>query len=167
MSFDTSRAGIITVTIGLVALVMGQVAVARPYVYPSKGQSAEQQRQAESDCHHWARQQTGFDPMQQPRATSAPPHQQAQQGGVLRGAARGATLGVIGGAIGGNAGRGAAIGAATGALIGGMRRRDQQRQQQQAQRQWEQHQAAQQQHARGEYDRAYGACLAGRGYTIR
>ncbi len=142
------------------------VAIAQPYVYPSKGQSADQQRRDEHECYQWARQRTGFDPMQQPRTSSPPPQQQGQQGGLLRGAARGATLGVIGGAIAGNAGKGAAIGAATGALLGGFRRRDRRRQQQQAEQQWANQQAAQYQNARYEYDRAFGACLGGRGYTV-
>ena len=153
-------------TIGFV-LTTTSFANAQAYVYPSKGQSAEQQKRDEYECHQWARQQTGFDPTQQPQASAPPPQQQAQQGGLLRGAARGATIGVVGGAIAGDAGKGAAIGAASGALIGGFRRRDQRRQQQQAEQQWANQQAAQYQNARNEYDRAQGACLTGRGYTIR
>lgn len=34
----------------------------RMYVYPRKGQSAEQQARDEYDCHRWAVDQTGFDP---------------------------------------------------------------------------------------------------------
>jgi hypothetical protein len=34
----------------------------RLYVYPRKGQSAEQQARDEYDCHRWAVDQTGFDP---------------------------------------------------------------------------------------------------------
>ena len=32
------------------------------YIYPNKGQSAEQQSLDRSDCHTWAVQQTGVDP---------------------------------------------------------------------------------------------------------
>jgi hypothetical protein len=48
-------------------------------------------------------------------------------------------------------------------MMGGMRRRGARKQQAQAQQQ------AQQQHssAGSEYDRAYSACLNGRGYTVR
>jgi hypothetical protein len=99
-----------------------------PIIYPNKGQSVEQQEKDKSECYMWAKQQTGFDPMQTPTATSPPPAQEAPQGGVGRGAARGALVGVTAGAIAGDAGKGAAIGAASGALIGGMRRNDQQRQ---------------------------------------
>ena len=136
-------------------------------IYPAKGQSQEQLDKDKFECYSWAKQQTGFDPMQQPQSTQPPPQQQAPQGGVVRGGARGAAVGVVGGAIAGNAGRGAAIGAATGAMVGGMRRRDQQRQQQQAEQQWAQQQAATYQKNRDGYNRAYGACLEGRGYSVK
>jgi hypothetical protein len=138
-----------------------------PIIYPNKGQNAEQQEKDKSECYMWAKQQTGFDPMQTPTATAPPPGQEAPQGGVGRGAARGALVGVTAGAIAGDAGKGAAIGAASGALVGGMRRQDQQRQQQQAQQQWEQEQAANYANQRNNYNRAYGACLEGRGYTVK
>jgi hypothetical protein len=129
------------------------------FIYPSQGQSQEQQSRDSYECHTWAAQQTGFDPT---RSGAPPPSQQATEGGVLRGGARGATIGVVGGAIGGDAGKGAAIGAATGALVGGFRRRDQQRRQEQEQRNYAQAQSQQ----RGAYNRAMAACLQGRGYTV-
>ncbi len=142
------------------------------FVYPSQGQSQEQQSRDRYECHLWAVQQTGFDPTRAvPAAVPAapPPAQEAPQGGLLRGAARGAAVGAVGGAIAGDAGKGAAFGAATGALIGGFRRRDQRRRQEQAQRNYAQAQA--QQGAvpagqRGNYNRAIAACLNGRGYTV-
>ena len=91
-------------------------------------QDQQQMEKDKYECYQWAKQQTGFDPMQQPTATSPPPQQQAQKGGVGRGAVRGGAVGVAAGAIAGDAGKGAAIGAASGALIGGMRRQDQRRQ---------------------------------------
>ena len=136
-------------------------------IYPAKGQSQEQLDKDKYECYSWAKQQTGFDPMQQPQATQPPPQQQAPQGGVVRGGARGAAVGAVGGAIAGDTGKGAAIGAATGAMVGGMRRRDQRRQQQQAEQQWAQQQAATYQKNRDGYNRAYGACLEGRGYTVK
>jgi len=131
-----------------------------PIIYPNQGQSPEQQEKDKFECYTWAREQTGFDPMQ---ATTVPSGQPAPQGGVVRGAAGGALAGVAIGAIAGNAGKGAAIGAASGALFGGMRQHDQQRQQQQAQQQ----QAANYDNQRNNYNRAYGACLEGRGYTVK
>ena len=138
-----------------------------PIIYPNKGQSAEQQEKDKYECYTWAKGQTGFDPMQVPTATAPPPAQEAPQGGVVRGAARGAAVGAVGGAIADDAGKGAAIGAASGALIGGMRRRDQQSQQQQAEQQWANEQTANYANQRNNYNRAYGACLEGRGYTVK
>ena len=151
-------------------------------IYPSKGQSQQQQSRDRYECHTWAVQQTGFDPTNPQMAQSSfvaaapPPQAEAPQGGILRGGARGAVIGVVGGAIAGNAGKGAAIGAATGALFGGFRRRDQRRRQQLAQQQYQQQQQQQQQalqqqtqaanQRRNGYDRAMTACLTGRGYTV-
>jgi hypothetical protein len=137
------------------------------YVYPQKGQSNEQMEKDKYECYTWAKKQTGFDPMEEPKASAPPPAQEAPKGGVLRGGARGALAGVAVGAIAGDAGKGAAIGATSGALIGGMRRRDQVRQQEQAQQQWAQNQASQYAQKRSEYNRAYSACLGGRGYTAK
>jgi hypothetical protein len=39
-------------------------ATGEPYVYPSAGQSAEQQSTDRYECHRWATDQTGFDPTQ-------------------------------------------------------------------------------------------------------
>jgi len=137
------------------------------YIYPDKGQSKDQMEKDKYECYQWAKSQTGFDPMEQPKATAPPPEQEAAKGGVVSGAARGALVGVAVGAIAGDAGKGAAIGAASGGLIGGMRRRDQVRSEEQAQEQWAQQQAAQYQQRRNEYNRAYSACLEGKGYTVK
>ena len=138
-----------------------------PIIYPKKGQTAEQIEQDKYQCYTWAKQQTGFDPMQVPTASSAPPQQQAPQGGIIRGGARGAAVGAVGGAIAGDTGKGAAVGAATGAMVGGMRRRDQQRQQQQQQQQWAEQEAQQYAQKRSEYDRSFAACMEGRDYTVK
>lgn len=129
------------------------------FVYPTKGQTKEQQEQDEFACYKWAKEQTGFDPTQpmQQQAAAPPP-----QGGAARGAAKGAAIGAVGGAIGGDAGKGAAIGAGVGAAGGAMRRR-----------QAEQQQAMTQQKAKDAYNaeiagykRAFSACMTGRGYTV-
>lgn len=126
-----------------------------PIVYPKNGQSSEQQSRDISQCQSWAVQQSNSN-LSNPQAATSPASPQPQAG-VLRGGARGAAVGAIGGAIGGNAGEGAAIGAAVGGLGGGIRQR---RQQEQA--------AAQQNNEAIEvYDRAMGACLEGRGYTVK
>ena len=88
------------------------------FVYPSKGQTKDQQEQDEFGCYKWGNEQTGFDPTQTVQQ-AAPPQQNGQ---VVGGAAKGAALGAVGGAIAGDAGKGAAIGAAVGAAGGAMRR---------------------------------------------
>ncbi len=131
-------------------------------IYPTEGQDAEKQEMDEFKCYGWAKDQSGFDPMALPTATEAPPQQEAQKGGLARGAVGGAAVGAI---VDGS--DGAKTGAATGAVLGGMRRNSQKRSQQQKQANWEQEQAQQYAEARNSYNRAYAACLEGRGYTVR
>jgi hypothetical protein len=151
-----------------VGLTAGPALADDLYVFPSKGQSQEQMERDKYDCYQWAKRQTGFDPMQRPQATAPPPAEEPAQGGVFRGAARGAAVGAVAGGIArDDAGKGAAAGAVGGAMIGGMRRRDQQRRQEYERKQWEQQQAAQYNQRRGEYVRAYGACLEGKGYNVK
>jgi hypothetical protein len=161
------RALDLVIALALLGFVAAPVSAQDPIIYPNKGQSQDQMEKDKYECYSWAKKQTGFDPMQTPQATAPPPQQEAPQGGVLRGGARGAAVGAVGGAIAGDAGKGAAIGAASGALIGGMRRRDQQRRQQQSQDQWAQQQTAQYSQNRNNYNRAFSACLEGRGYTVK
>ena len=149
-------------------LALGNAWAAEPYIYPAKGQSPQQTEKDKSECYTWAKQQTGFDPMQAPEAAPPPPPSSPQhQGQVVGGAARGAALGAIGGAIAGDAGKGAAIGAATGGGLGAMRKRSDYRNQQAQYQQQVQQQQAQYQQRRSEYDRAYGACMEGRGYVLK
>jgi len=144
----------------LVTVLLGTAAGAEVYVYPKKGQSQEQFEQDQFACHKWATGQTGVDPSQPMAAAAAPP---PASGGVVRGGARGAALGAIGGAIGGNAAKGAAIGAGVGAAAGGMRQGayNKAAAQQASQAQ------AQQQTGLQNYERAYAACMGGRGYTVK
>jgi OmpA family protein len=131
-----------------------------PIIYPSAGQSMDQQARDESDCRNWATQQTGVYPNQAPpqyygnQSTGAP---------VLGGAARGAAVGAVGGAIGGDAGKGAAIGAGVGATAGLIRKNRDRRQQAQMNDQA----MAQYQADLGRYNQAFAACMQGRGYAIR
>ncbi len=155
----------ITLTISL--FFTGTALAQEPVIYPAKGQSPEQLDKDKYECYSWAKKESGFDPMQQPTASDPPPQKEAPKGGAVKGAARGGLVGLAGGAIAGDAGKGAAIGAASGALVGGMRRIDQQRQQAQAEQQWAQNQAATHTKNRDSYDRAYSACLEGRGYTVK
>ncbi len=152
----------------LMGLASGSAWAAEPFIYPEKGQSPEQMEKDKSECYTWAKQQTGFDPMQPPQAAPAPPPSGLQhEGQVVQGAARGAAVGAIGGAIAGDAGKGAAVGAAAGGAVGGIRKRSDRRNQQEQYQQTVQQQQAQYQQQRGLYDRAYGACMEARGYVLK
>ena len=138
------------------------LAQSQPIIYPAKGQSQDQMEQDKYGCYTWAKGQTGFDPMQAGLAPQPPPQSQGSAS-PLKGAAGGAAAGAVGGAIAGDAGKGAAIGAASGAMIGGMRKRGQAQQQAAAQQQ----QQAAASSKKAEYNRAFGACMEGRGYTVK
>ena len=82
------------ITIFLFPLV--SLAQAELYVFPAKGQSQQQTEQDKFSCYGWAKNQSGFDPMNPPQVQAAAP----QSGpGILGGAARGAAGGAIIGAI--------------------------------------------------------------------
>lgn len=137
-------------------------------VFPAKGQSDDQMEKDKYECYSWAKKQTGFDPMEIPTASAPPPEEKAGSGGVLKGAAAGALVGVAGGKIAGkSASKGAGYGAAAGGLLGGMHQSSQRREDEQARQQWEQEQSQQYARARTEYNRAYAACLEGKGYTVK
>ncbi len=136
------------------------------FAYPNQGQSQEQQQQDQFECFNWSKQQSGFDPMVAPTASTPPPQDQSTGPGALGGAAVGAGAGAIGGAIGGNTGKGAAIGAIAGGLFGGMKSNKQNKKNQQSRQDWERQQAAQYQQGRDNYNRAYSACMSARDYTI-
>ncbi len=147
------------------------------FIYPSKGQSAEQLRQDRLQCQLWAIDQTGFDPTDPSQGSQAsrPPAPQVQrQGpGTARSTARGALIGTAGGAIAGNTGRGALVGATSGSLIGAGRQVDQRRAQQQASEDWLRQQQAEdaerqllQHYRRQGFNRAVTACMEGRGYAV-
>ena len=156
---------IMTVSAFFTDLGLGQDLI----VFPANGQTQEQMEKDKSECYGWAKQETGFDPMQsQPPAQAAPAQSQPHQGQRLRGAARGAAVGAVVGEIANDdAGQGAAAGAAAGAMAGGMKKRDQARQQAQGQEQQAQQQDAAYEQNRSKYNRAYSACLEGKGYTVK
>lgn len=168
---DTMKKSIyFAVILCLSTLLAGPLFAQDPIIYPAEGQSRDQQERDEFECFRWARDQTGFDPMATPTATSAPPSQEATRGGAGRGGVAGAATGaIVGGIAGGRSGvgRGALIGGGGGALLGGMRRERQRNQQQQERNQWEREQAANYSRARNEYNRAFAACMSGRGYIVK
>ncbi|MDR6378265.1 hypothetical protein J2776_004985 [Paraburkholderia caledonica] len=133
---------------------------AKPIAYPAKGQSAQKQQQDDGACYSWAKNNTGVDPAAVANAPPPPSGPAVGGGERVQGAARGAAGGAVIGAIGGDAGKGAAVGAAAGTMVGGARAR-QNRRAAQASGQ------AQSQGAMDTFNRAYAACMEGRGYTIK
>lgn len=133
------------------------------YIYPAGGQSDEQMDKDKFECYNWAKRDTGFDPMELPVTSTAPPSKQKSSGGVARGALGGAALG----AIIGDSSKSAKRGAAAGGLIGGVRQSSRNRQVEQERQQWEQQETSRYTNNRNNYNRAYSACLEGRGYTVR
>jgi hypothetical protein len=110
-------------------------------VYPARGQSLEQQSRDGQECAVWAQQQTGYNPGQSTAAGVGV--------GAAIGALGGAAAGAAIGAIAGDPGTGAAVGAVAGALGGGAVGGT--------------HQYAKSQEG---YEKAYAACMSGRGYSV-
>ena len=137
----------------------------RVFVYPAKGQSADQLERDRYECHVWAVQQSGVDPSR----PDTPPYERVvvtptPGSGVVTGAVGGAFVGSI---LAGprNAGLGLLLGGATGALVGSAADANAQAQAQQTQAQISQSISADQARSQS-YRRAIGACLEARGYTI-
>ena len=149
--------GIFRTTIGATALLFSLTAAAQ-IVYPAQGQSPELQQRDQGECQVWATQNTGVDPAV---LAQTPPAQTSSTGGGerVRGAAGGALGGLAIGAIAGNAGKGAAIGAVTGTMIGGRQARKNQAAAQQ-------YDHSQRQQMMDTWNRAVGACMTARGYTV-
>lgn len=143
--------------IGLTALaLMASGVAAQQFAYPAKGQSPERQAKDENECSTWATQQSGFNP-------AAPPPPQAQAAGAtgsgarVKGAAAGAAIGAVSGGDVGEA-------AVAGAVAGGVARRSRNRREARAVNEANA-QGVQAGHAA--YMSARGACLSGRGYTVK
>jgi len=150
-------------------IAAGQAACQDLIVFPAKGQSQKQMDKDKFDCYSWAKQQSGFDPMQTPAPAPAPPPGSAA-GGVVRGGAGGAALGAaVGGIAGGwsGAGKGAAIGALTGGVFGGLRSQARNYQSAQTQQQLAAQHSAQYRQKRDAYNRAWSVCLEAKGYAVK
>jgi hypothetical protein len=126
-------------------LATNAAAQGKAFVYPQQGQSPQQQAQDEAECRTWAAQQSGPAP--------AAPGVGGHAGGTVKGGARGAAVGAAVGAIAGDAGKGAAAGA----VVGGV----------QGRRGSTQAAAAAQAGAAADTERAFGACMQGRGYSVK
>jgi len=133
------------------------------YVFPSNNQTQEQLDADEMACYKWAIAQTNYDPLN-PTKVVAQDADTSLDGSAVVGAAKGAAAGAAIGAIAGDTGKGAAIGAVVGGLSGRRARRygDQVEQQQN-----EQAAAAANKELADSYNKAFSACLEGKGYTVK
>ncbi|HEX3838915.1 MAG TPA: hypothetical protein VHW25_18315 [Steroidobacteraceae bacterium] len=143
------------------------------YAYPQQGQTPQQQDRDHYECSTWATQQSGFNPS----APNVPPHERvrvvggpAPGSGVAVGAVTG---GILGAAVSNprNAGAGLLLGALLGGAIGAGAEASADAQAQGAANASAdahmQAQAAQIERKASDYRRALGACLEGRGYSIK
>ena len=131
------------------------------FVYPGSGQNAAKQGQDEAECYGWARQQTGIDPTAPPTQVEAA---EVKRGDTVKGAAGGAVVGTAVGAIVGETGEGAAVGAVAGAARG---RRARKQAQKQAKEEAKQATATLDTQTKETFKKAWGACLEGRGYSVK
>lgn len=160
----------------LLSISAGFALANEPYVYPSNGQTLEQQKQDEFECYQWAIERSGFDPVNNTTNLSTAdvsyqPQESASGGAgksALGGAARGAAIAEV---SDGDAGKGAATGAALGIFKANRMKQQQQameiKQKEAAEARASIEAEAQQKQLRTNYIRANSACLEGRGYTVR
>jgi len=147
------------------------------YVFPTEGQTPQQQSTDEAACYNWAVQNTGSDPFalqkqaQQAQQQADQAEQQIDQAGKgagAKGAVGGAAAGALIGEIASDdAGKGAAWGALAGAVIA--RRRTQQAKAQASQQVEQQNQQAQQATAEqiDNFKKAFSVCLEAKKYMVK
>jgi hypothetical protein len=147
-------------TMSIAATLLGVLLLAWPaaitratelFAYPNKGQSDAQQHKDQVDCGGWAARQSGSSAAAEPEATASPKAERGAGGGIAHGMLRGRMIG------------GAAGNSSAGAMGGGMaaivRRRMIEKKQQQAAGQG-------QTGEQSAFNRAFKACMEGRGYTV-
>ena len=131
------------------------------FVYPKAEQDAATQASDSRSCYDSAQARTGIDP-------TAPPPPVApvakKRGGAVKGAAGGAARGAAVGAIFDEAGDGAAAGALGGSMRG---RRAQKKAHAQAEEQAEEQAKAAAGERKNTFNRAFGACMEARNYSVQ
>jgi len=147
------------------------------YVFPTTGQTPEQQSTDEAACYNWAVQNTGSDPFALQKQASQAQQQadqaeqqidQAGKGAGAKGAVGGAAVGALVGEIASDsAGAGAAWGALAGAVIA--RRRTERAKQDASQQVEQQNQQAQQATAEQieNFKKAFSVCLEAKNYMVK
>jgi hypothetical protein len=147
------------------------------YVFPTKGQTAEQQSTDEASCYNWAVQNTGNDPFALQKQSQQAQQQadQAQQEIAQSGKGAGA-VGAVGGAaagalIGEIAGHSASAAAGWGALAGAViaRRRTAHAKEEASEQVEQQNQQAQQATAEQiqNFKKAFSVCLEAKNYMVK
>jgi hypothetical protein len=148
------------------------VSLAQVFFYPRQGQTIEQQSRDHFECYNWAIKQTGFDPNQsripperRVRVVPMPPPGHDTAALMITGAVLGALIGGHHHAL-----EGAFIGAAGGAVAGAVSdaaRQEQARQLEEAYSTKTRYRDAWFDEQAFGFRRAMGACLEGRGYSVR
>lgn len=141
------------------------------YVYPADGQDKATLERDRYECYTWATSETGFDPsvdkvVEPAKLVRVPVKDNASEGATTKGT----LLGVIAGAAIGDsheaAAAGAVVGSLTGAIIeneGHKKAKAEARAEAEAILRQNETMAAK----HGDYQRAFSACLEGRGYVVR
>jgi hypothetical protein len=144
------------------------------YAYPQSNQTPDQQERDRYECNNWAVKQSGFDPS----APNVPPHDRYRVvaagpppgSGTAVGAITGAILGAV---IAGprNAGAGLIVGGVAGGLVGTAAEQQQRAAADAQAQQFVDNRSAQEiaviDARAANYRRAIGACLEGRGYSVK
>ncbi len=133
------------------------------FVFPAKGQDKNQQDKDQLDCYRWAKEQTGYDPMN-PTKVEVKKADTNLDGSAVVGAAGGAAAGAAIGAIAGDAGKGAAIGAVVGGLRGRRARKYGDHKEQQNN---EAEAKAKMKKMEDDFIKAFSACLEAKDYTVK
>ncbi len=133
------------------------------YVFPANNQDAATQEADEMACFTWAKNQSGYDPLNPTQVTGAQVDRSVD-GTAVVGAGVGAAGGAAIGAIAGDAGKGAAIGAIVGGVRGRRAKVVGDERQQQANNQAA---AAKEKELANNYNKAFSACMEGKGYTVK
>lgn len=133
------------------------------FVFPNDDQDSEQQQADEVSCFKWAKEQTGYDPIN-PTQVEAEQVDRSADGTAIVGAAGGAAAGAAIGAIAGDAGKGAGIGAVAGAIRG---RRAKVVGDEVQQQQNNANAAAAEAKMLDDYKRAFSVCMEAKGYTVK
>lgn len=133
------------------------------YVFPSDNQDKATQEADEMACFNWAKEQTGYDPIN-PTKYVGTEVDKSLDGSAVKGSAKGAAGGAAIGAIAGDTGKGAAIGAVVGGVRGRRAKKGKEQQQQQANNAAA---SAASTEAANDYNKAFSACMGGKGYTVK